>query len=143
MNDLIESFKTWLQTRVEKFRGKPLEKAEVSKSVHDAAPTKRYKIVKGTEDDSTLESYLITDSGEVLLQPGFLVGRGMSCHLKLTDPGTSRVHASFNRIREGWILKDNLSKNGTLVNREPVQSALLRPGDQIQIGQTLLVYEER
>jgi len=141
---LIERFQTWMKTRIEKLRGKPLEKAELTQRESEyPAPTKRYSIVKETGLRPSRESYLLTDSQEILLQPGFLVGRGTSCHLKLTDPGTSRIHASFNLVGEGWLLKDNSSKNGTLVNGEPIRSALLKTGDRILIGQTLLVYEER
>jgi len=71
------------------------------------------------------------------------VGRGESCHLKLTDPGASRVHASFTPVGAGWLLKDNASKNGTLLNGKSIRSAVLKSGDQIQIGQTMLIYEER
>lgn len=141
---MIENFAAWLETTIKKFRGKPLRKEELKQRSHDeSAPTRRYEMTKEIDPGPGLESYLVTDSGEILLQPGFLVGRGMSCHLKLTDPGTSRVHASFSLLGDGWHLKDNSSKNGTLVNGEPVKTALLRPGDQIQIGQTLLVYKER
>jgi len=109
----------------------------------DLTPTRRYTITKELKEDCEKKGYLITHSGVILLHPGFLVGRGASCDLTLTDPGTSRVHASFDLVGEGWLVKDNASKNGTLVNGEPIRSALLKTGDRIQIGQTLLVYEER
>ncbi len=139
---LIDRFKTYIATIIERRKGKPLRKAELSGD-EDLAPTKRYKITKETELHHVKQSYLVTDSGAFLLQPGFLVGRGLSCHLTLDDPGSSRVHASFSLLGEGWLLKDNCSKNGTLVNGEPIGSTLLKTGDRIQIGQTVLVYEER
>lgn len=142
VKDLIERLKAWLETRIGDFKGKPSKKAEVRQGTQDA-PTRRYQIVRVGEPEPPIESYLITDSKEIPLQPGFLVGRGGSCHLKLTDPGTSRVHASFSLVGKRWLLRDNSSKNGTLVNGEPVRSALLKSGDRIQIGQTVLVYEER
>lgn len=144
MTKLIERFRTWLATIIPGLKGKHLKKAELEQGNRvDMAPTKRYSIAKEVESKSEVECYLVTDSKEILLKPGFLVGRGASCHLRLTDPGISRVHASFNRLGDGWLLKDNSSKNGTFVNGERIRSAVLKSGDRIQIGQTLLVYEER
>ena len=141
---MIERLKTWKATIIAGIKGKSVGQEEFKQSgSEDLAPTRRYTITKETELDQRRHSYLITDSGAILLQPGFLVGRGNSCDLKLIDPGSSRVHASFNLVGEGWLLKDNRSKNGTLVNGSPIRSTLLKTGDRIQIGQTLFIYEER
>lgn len=141
---MIDKLKAYGATIIAGIRGKPSREAELKQSEGaDLAPTKRYQITKETELPQLRQSYLIADSGPILLQPGFLVGRGMSCHLTLDDPGSSRVHASFSLHSEGWVLKDNSSKNGTFVNGESISNKLLKTGDRIQIGQTLLVYEER
>ena len=141
---MIDRFKTHIATIIAGIKGKPPSKAELPQSKEqELAPTKRYKLIKEVELPQTREGYLVTESGRILLQPGFLVGRGLSCHLMLDDPGSSRVHASFCLLKEGWLVKDNSSKNGTFVNGESVSSQMLKTGDRIQIGQTLLVYEER
>lgn len=55
-------------------------------------------------------------------------------------PGTtlSTRHARIVREREGWVLQDTGSKNGTLCNGERVERALLRDGDFIEVGSVLL-----
>lgn len=144
MTDLKEGFKTRLRSIIGGLKGKRLQEEEVKQSREEQfAATKRYQVARGPLEEWGKQGYLICNSETIPLQPGFLVGRGMSCHLKLTDPGCSRVHASFSRAGEGWLLKDNSSRNGTFLNGQPIQSAVLKSGDRIQIGQTVLVYEER
>jgi nitrogen-specific signal transduction histidine kinase len=68
------------------------------------------------------------------------VGRDGSNRIKLHDTEVSRRHAEFVRTAEGYRLHDRGSANGTFVNNQPIRDVLLHPGDQIQIGQTTLVY---
>lgn len=115
-------------------------KLQVQAEDNDHAPTRPYEVIKTPQAYLTLEG---AKTPTVLLHPGFLIGRGSSCHLVLTDPNASRVHASISRQAGGWFLQDNFSTNGTLVNGAKISVAPLRAGDRIQIGQTVLVYEER
>lgn len=68
------------------------------------------------------------------------VGRDAANRIRLIDTEVSRRHAEFRRSPEGFRLLDIGSANGTFVNGQSIQDVLLRPGDQIQIGQTILVY---
>jgi nitrogen-specific signal transduction histidine kinase len=68
------------------------------------------------------------------------IGRDGSNRIKLHDTEVSRRHAEFVRTSEGYRLVDRGSANGTFVNNQSIRDVLLQPGDQIQIGQTLLVY---
>jgi len=51
----------------------------------------------------------------------------------------ARIECSFGR----WILYDAGSKNGTLVNGAAVDRVVLRDGDLIELGHTLLWFRER
>jgi signal transduction histidine kinase len=68
------------------------------------------------------------------------IGRDSSNRIKLHDTEVSRRHAELVRANEGYRLVDRGSANGTFVNNQSIRDVLLQPGDQIQIGQTLLVY---
>jgi signal transduction histidine kinase len=68
------------------------------------------------------------------------VGRDASNRIRLHDTEVSRRHAEFVLTPEGYRLLDIGSANGTFVNNQAIRDVLLQPGDQIQIGQTLLVY---
>lgn len=48
--------------------------------------------------------------------------------------GISRRHFSLTRSKEGWLLRDLKSTNGTLLNGKAIDSALLKPGDKIEAG---------
>lgn len=46
----------------------------------------------------------------------------------------SRVHAVLRRDAGRWLIEDQQSSNGTLVNGRPVQREVLKHGDEIQFG---------
>ena len=79
----------------------------------------------------------------IQMMDGLTVGRGPSCHLRLQDSNVSRVHARFYRQKGSWVISDNHSTNGTFVNEEPTTGSVLRHGDKIQIGTTILIFNER
>jgi len=68
------------------------------------------------------------------------IGRDSSNRIKLHDTEVSRRHAEIVRTAEGYRLIDRGSANGTYVNNQSIRDVLLQTGDQIQIGQTILVY---
>jgi signal transduction histidine kinase len=68
------------------------------------------------------------------------IGRDGSNRIKLHDTEVSRRHAEIVRTAEGHRLVDRGSANGTYVNNQSIRDVLLQAGDQIQIGQTILVY---
>ncbi len=70
------------------------------------------------------------------------IGRGKANTVALPgDPRASLRHAVVERTPRGWRLRDAGSTNGTWVNGERVDERLLADGDQLQVGQTLLVFE--
>ena len=69
------------------------------------------------------------------------LGRDPSCRLVINDKGASRHHAQFFRIGEMCFIRDLESRNGTFVNDARVTEEMLRDGDRIQIGATVLVFE--
>jgi two-component system, NtrC family, sensor kinase len=68
------------------------------------------------------------------------VGRDSANRVRLCDTEASRRHAELVQTPEGYRLLDVGSANGTFVNGQGVRDVLLQPGDQIRIGQTVLVY---
>ena len=72
---------------------------------------------------------------------GATVGRAWNNTIQLMDEQTSRNHARFAQSPKGIEIEDLGSRNGILVNGRHVPRAALKPGDEIQIGDTLLVYE--
>ena len=71
--------------------------------------------------------------------PVLLIGRDSGAKIKLLDTEISRRHAELTETTDGYRIRDLGSVNGTFVNGRAVQDALLRSGDRIQVGQTILV----
>ncbi len=73
----------------------------------------------------------------------FFIGRSPSCNLTLEDPLVSRRHLRITVTGETAILDDLGSRNGTLVNDEPVFDGYrLSNRDRIQIGGHEMVFVE-
>jgi pSer/pThr/pTyr-binding forkhead associated (FHA) protein len=72
------------------------------------------------------------------------IGRSRESDVFLEDLAVSRTHTTINRQSNGrYLLRDESSANGTLVNGQRVTEQLLEDGDKIQVGQTLLVFVYR
>lgn len=57
------------------------------------------------------------------------------------DRSVSILHAALERYGPGWCVKDLGSRNGTSVNGERIWGErVLRPGDELKIGKTRIVY---
>jgi pSer/pThr/pTyr-binding forkhead associated (FHA) protein len=67
-------------------------------------------------------------------------GRHPESDIFLDDVTVSRRHAEFRREGGAFVVVDVGSLNGTYVNREPVDTAVLANGDEVQIGKFRLVF---
>ncbi len=70
-----------------------------------------------------------------------VIGRREDCDLRIPLGDVSRKHCRV--VRDGDILKieDLGSSNGTYLNAQRVQEALLSPGDSIQVGPVVFVLQ--
>jgi len=69
-----------------------------------------------------------------------LSGRHPDSDIFLDDVTVSRKHAVFRRTEGRFVVRDVGSLNGTYVNRELVDEAVLTTGDEVQIGKFRLVF---
>lgn len=67
-------------------------------------------------------------------------GRHPDSQIFLDDITVSRRHVEIRREPEGYVVYDVGSLNGTYLNRQRVDRASLRDGDELQIGTFKLVY---
>jgi len=67
-------------------------------------------------------------------------GRHPESDIFLDDVTVSRRHAEFRREGEAFSVRDVGSLNGTYVNRERIDEAVLSGGDEVQIGKFRLVF---
>ena len=68
------------------------------------------------------------------------VGRHPDSEIFLDDITVSRRHVTLDRKDGTYVLHDAGSLNGTYVNRERVDEAVLRHGDEVQVGRYRLSF---
>lgn len=69
-----------------------------------------------------------------------VAGRSPDADIFLDDVTVSRKHVEFVRELDGFVVRDVGSLNGTYVNRNRIDQALLRPGDEVQIGKFRMTF---
>ncbi|MGB6867898.1 MAG: adenylate/guanylate cyclase domain-containing protein [Candidatus Aminicenantaceae bacterium] len=69
-----------------------------------------------------------------------IIGRNENNEIVLPDAIASRNHAKITKEKKGYIIKDLGSHNGTKVNGQLINEALLDHKDKIQIGQSKLIF---
>jgi pSer/pThr/pTyr-binding forkhead associated (FHA) protein len=71
------------------------------------------------------------------------IGREEGNPIQLNDERVSRFHLKIQEDQNKIVLTDLQSTNGTKVNGENVQLWVLRPGDVVALGHTMLVFGSR
>jgi pSer/pThr/pTyr-binding forkhead associated (FHA) protein len=70
------------------------------------------------------------------------VGRGEDVHARIDDKEMSRKHFVISPKDGGYVIQDQNSQNGTLVNGKRITETTLKPNDSIRAGQTQFVFVE-
>jgi len=76
------------------------------------------------------------------LGPRTVIGRQEGAEILLDDTAVSRRHAEITRVGTLYWIRDLESSNGTFINGKRVDSAVLRPGDEICLGPQVLTFED-
>jgi predicted component of type VI protein secretion system len=71
------------------------------------------------------------------------VGREEGNSIQLNDERVSRFHLKIQEDRDKVVLTDLESTNGTKVNGEEIQLRILRYGDLIAVGRSILLFGSR
>lgn len=102
--------------------------------------------LSGLEEIPTGSALLVVKRGPnagsrfLLDEPVTSAGRHPGSDIFLDDVTVSRRHAEFRLDNGGFQVVDVASLNGIYVNREPVESAVLANGDEVQIGKFRLLF---
>src|SRR3954452_15266340 len=85
------------------------------------------------------------DRGRVFadLNPPITIGREEGNTIQLNDERVSRYHVKIQEDHNRLVITDLESTNGTKVNNEDVQLRILRFGDMIQVGRSVLLFGSR
>jgi pSer/pThr/pTyr-binding forkhead associated (FHA) protein len=71
-----------------------------------------------------------------------VIGRGSAADLRLDSDDVSRTHAQLMRVDDEYTIEDLDSRNGIFLNGLQVHAAVLRDGDQLQLGDVVFTYSE-
>ena len=85
------------------------------------------------------------DRGRVydIPKPPVTIGREEGNTIQLNDERISRFHLKIQEDNERLVLTDLESTNGTKVNGEDIQLRILRFGDMVSLGRSVLLFGSR
>lgn len=69
-----------------------------------------------------------------------LMGRSGVCDLQFHDPKVSRQHAMLRFHQSEYYIQDMQSSRGTFINGRRIETHQLRDRDQIQMGDSILIF---
>jgi hypothetical protein len=73
---------------------------------------------------------------------GATMGRSRQCDVMVDDPNVSRTHAEIRPRGGSWVLTDLSSTNGSRLNGQRLEgSEVLKPGDEIELGTSVIRFE--
>lgn len=107
-----------------------------------AVPGIDVKATRQREDLGVRGACLVLPNG-VELELGsrtWVIGRHPGCEVVLADPEASRRHAEVRAVRDGYLLMDLGSTNGTRVGSQEVREHRLADGDRIGVGTSELQF---
>jgi two-component system response regulator HydG len=77
-----------------------------------------------------------------LVQHQVTLGRTDECDVMIADANVSRRHAMIIQLGSSTAIMDLGSSNGTFVNGTPISRCFLSDGDEVRLGDTVLVFSE-
>ena len=69
----------------------------------------------------------------------YLIGRSDDCSICIPADSISGHHAQLTPTKQGWVLDDLGSSNGTRVNGQTVKQSVLANGTQILLGDQIVL----
>jgi pSer/pThr/pTyr-binding forkhead associated (FHA) protein len=116
----------------------PADRALLQKLIahHDITATKTLAVLMPLgHERGGLRSLHLADA------PAWTLGRCADCDLVFDDPSISLEHARLTHGDGGWTLEDLNSTNGTRCRGITTRRSELAPGDVIQLGNLVLLFD--
>ncbi|MGH2860928.1 MAG: FhaA domain-containing protein [Solirubrobacteraceae bacterium] len=104
------------------------------------------RIAEPLEENATVRqqrALLIYGGRRLMVGPrGATRGRSRECEIVIDDANVSRQHAELRPRGAAWLVSDLGSTNGTRVNGRTINAPeVVRPGDEIEVGSSLITFE--
>ncbi|HWD69986.1 MAG TPA: DUF3662 and FHA domain-containing protein [Solirubrobacteraceae bacterium] len=104
------------------------------------------RIAEPLEESATVRqqrALLIYGGRRLMVGPrGATLGRSRDCEIVIDDANVSRQHAEVRPRGGAWVLSDLGSTNGTRLNGRTLGGPeVVRPGDEIEVGSSVITFE--
>ena len=115
---------------------------------HMVRPDELLKIAQEAAHETPRVPRLVVMSGplrartQLLVPPEVTIGRGKSNIVVLDDPQVSLNHAKIVLRHGKFYIYDQRSLNGVLINGKKVRGVNLNHGDEIKLGDSILLFED-
>jgi len=73
----------------------------------------------------------------------YRIGRGIGSDIRLADTEVSRLHATVKKQNGRYLIVDENSSNGTIVNGQTVNQHDLQDGDTLLLGRTTVLFTQQ
>ncbi len=116
-----------------------------SETQQDTSQTALQVITRGTSPETLPKraSFIINGKEQVNLTKAVIsIGRRTTSDVVIKDPLVSRDHLQLRAQDGRYILFDLSSTGGTYINNKLVTNAVLKPGDVVRIGKTILIFNQ-
>ena len=133
-----------IQTRVVSPAEEPVEERE--DAGHTMVHSTAARLASPLQEEAAVRSHravLIVDGRRVVVgSSGATIGRSRQCDVVLDDPNVSRQHAEVRPRGGAWVLADLGSTNGSTLNGRRINHPeVVQPGDEIEIGTSMITFE--
>jgi hypothetical protein len=117
--------------------------ARTSKVQDTEAPLDRKRITEPLPDGQALKPYYLLEKGQpakkLEIHKGTaIIGRNEACDIILADVQVSRRHCILQITPQGLRFRDLNSSNGIMVNGKRVKEGVLKIGDKLKVGASVL-----
>jgi hypothetical protein len=134
-----------IQTRVAQPEDEPVSVAPEAQSGRTMVYSTADRVSEPLEERGRARAetaLLLIDGKRVVISPGgATLGRGRSSDVVLNDPNISRQHAEIRPRGGSWVITDLGSTNGSQLNGHRLEgSEVLRPGDEIELGASMMTF---
>ena len=114
-------------------------KADITEEISEKILMQLKKILPGKRGLLVIKGPNIGDEFYIE-KDEFIIGRSPESDVLLDDITVSRKHALLKKDGDDYILLDAGSLNGSYLNGNIVEEAILSNGDRIQIGKYIFIY---
>jgi hypothetical protein len=134
------------QAEIQRLRTRPTADGRFGAAPLEETPALRASAVDAGRKEQASGAALVVLLGQSRLRYRLAggtvtIGRSSANDIQLSTEYISRQHAVLRGSDDGYHVEDQGSRNGIMINGQPVRRQLLRDGDEMVLGETTFRFE--